>query len=308
VVSTPRVLVVFYSQSGQLASVVEHVTAPLKARGIPVTEQPIAPRPPYPFPWSLVEFMDVFPESAQMVPPEIDAFGFDPGGHYDLVILAYTVWYLSPSPPMTAFLKSREAGILLKNRPVATVIACRNMWLSAHRKTRRLVEERGGRFCGNLVLTDRGGQWSSLFTTPRWMFTGKKDPWLGIFPEAGILREAIRGARRFGESMARVLESGPPGADAVFWKNEGAVSVNERYLLAEMAGNVLFSALARPMRSIGPPGSPARRIVARIFFPVLILLILTVIPFTLLAGLIARPFNRKWMSAKRRELAWPASP
>ena len=48
---------------------------------------------------------------------------------FDLVILAYQVWYLAPSGPITAFLKSEAGRRLLHGRPVVTVIACRNMWL-----------------------------------------------------------------------------------------------------------------------------------------------------------------------------------
>ena len=37
---------------------------------------------------------------------------------YDLIILAYQAWYLSPSLPMTSFLQSDEGRRIVEGRPV----------------------------------------------------------------------------------------------------------------------------------------------------------------------------------------------
>ena len=52
-----------------------------------------------------VEFLDAFPESAHMVPPELEPLTLSGDEAFDLVILPYQVWYLAPSQPITAFLQ-----------------------------------------------------------------------------------------------------------------------------------------------------------------------------------------------------------
>jgi hypothetical protein len=44
------------------------------------------------------------PECILGVPPEIEPPGFDPIEPFDLVVLAYQVWFLSPSLPVQGFL------------------------------------------------------------------------------------------------------------------------------------------------------------------------------------------------------------
>ncbi|MGB7540893.1 MAG: dialkylresorcinol condensing enzyme, partial [Burkholderiales bacterium] len=124
-----RVLVVYYSQTGQSGEVVRSFTAPLATcADIELRLIALQPRTPYPFPWRFFRFLDVFPESVHLDPAPIVPIEVEPDEDYDLVILAYQVWFLSPSQPVTAFLKSRAAQRLLAGKPVVTLIACRNMW------------------------------------------------------------------------------------------------------------------------------------------------------------------------------------
>ncbi len=137
-----RVLVVRYSQSGQLSSVIESLISPLReASEVSIHEVVLKPASAYPFPWPVTTFFNVFPETVQLSPPAIEPLQVDTQTPYDLVILAYQVWYLSPSPLITAFLKSEEGKRLVSGRPVVTVIACRNMWLMAQEAVKRLLTE-----------------------------------------------------------------------------------------------------------------------------------------------------------------------
>src|SRR5262245_6344207 len=101
-----RVLVVHFSQTGQLARIVRSLVSPLAGASgeIEVVEEIVRPRTAYPFPWPLLRFFDTMPESVQLDPPELEPVAAQ--GNFDLVVLAYQVWFLSPSGPMTAFLKS----------------------------------------------------------------------------------------------------------------------------------------------------------------------------------------------------------
>src|SRR6266496_6114817 len=104
---TKRVLVIYYSQTGQLTRAVRAMMAPLENHpDFAITWQAIEPAQPYPFPWGFFQFLDAFPESVHLDPPPLKPMSFDPDGPYDLVVIAYQVWFLSPSLPITGFLKS----------------------------------------------------------------------------------------------------------------------------------------------------------------------------------------------------------
>ncbi len=104
-----RVLVVYYSQTGQLRRLAESVCAPLAASAdITVDWCELKPREPYPFPWPFMRFFDQFPETVHLDPPALQPLAVPADARYDLVILAYTVWFLSPAPPVNAFLQSAD--------------------------------------------------------------------------------------------------------------------------------------------------------------------------------------------------------
>src|SRR5262249_15195622 len=133
-----------------------------------------------------------------IAPPTVEA-----EESYDLIIIAYQVWFLSPSPPITAFLNSEAAKRLLAGKPVVTVIACRNMWIMAQEKMKILLAKLGAHLIDNVVLTDRGGL-ATFITTPYWLLTGSKKGVCGL-PEPGIARRDIEGCERFGRALARGL-------------------------------------------------------------------------------------------------------
>src|SRR5262245_38849779 len=180
-----RVLVVHFSQTGQLARIVSRLVAPLAGASgeIEVVAEVLHPRAPYPFPWPLLRFFDAMPEAVLLDPPALEPLRAN--GNFDLVVLAYQVWFLSPSGPVTAFLKSEEGKRLLRDRPVVTVIGCRNMWLNAQETVKRLIHEAGGELRDNVVFTDRAPTLATLITTPLWLLTGKREGFFGL-PPAGI--------------------------------------------------------------------------------------------------------------------------
>ena len=97
-----RVLVVTYSQTGQLRDIIDHCLAPFTADA--ATEVDIVQvntRHRFPFPWTNVDFFGIFPESVNGTPFELEPLDVDPDRHYDLIILGYTVWFLQPSIPIS---------------------------------------------------------------------------------------------------------------------------------------------------------------------------------------------------------------
>src|SRR5216684_8288216 len=200
-----RVLVVHFSQTGQLVRVARRLVSPLaEASEVELVEETLRPRPPYPFPWPLWRFLDAMPETVLLEPPALEPFSVRADERFDLVVLAYQVWYLAPSGPMTAFLKSEPGRRLLRGRPVVTVIACRNMWLIAQETMKGLIQEAGGLLRDNVVFIDGGGTLATFVTTPRWLLTGRRDAFWGL-PAAGVAEQEIAKADRFGLALLAAL-------------------------------------------------------------------------------------------------------
>ena len=207
-----QVLVVHFSQTGQLDRLVRSVCAPLeKASGVQVDYLPLQPAQPFPFPWPFLGFFRIFPETVLMRPQPLLPLQVDAHKRYDLIILAYQVWFLSPSLPVTSFLASPEAAKLCKDTPVVTLIGCRNMWLMAQEKVKAKLTELGARLVDNIALTDACGTAASFLATPLWMFTGRQKPYAWV-PRAGIEESEIAAASRFGGGGTKSGDTPAPDA------------------------------------------------------------------------------------------------
>ena len=181
----PRAVVYSYSQTGQLREVADALTAPLLARGWNIRSVVVEPRTAFPFPWPIRRFFRVFPTSVDpdaVVELAVPDDGFDSAPE-ELVILAYQVWYLAPSLPIRSLLKSHPAAV--RDRPVVSLIACRNMWYSAAIEVSGLLRSAGARHVGVIAATDTRPQATTLVTTLRWLLTGNRDPFLW-FGRAGV--------------------------------------------------------------------------------------------------------------------------
>ena len=232
-----KVLIVHYSQTGQLSSLAQHFAAPLQTAGIQVDCVSIVPAQAFPFPWPFWRFFDTFPETvhlkpAPILPPHI------PSEDYDVVVIAYTVWFLSPSQPITAFLQREETRRLLDGKPVITLIGCRNMWLGAQEKMKSLLKQNGAKLIGNIVKIDACNSAASFITTPAWMLTGDKRYFRSL-PSAGIAEEELADAARFGTKLRDALLNQQP-LDETLFQNMGAVTINEKLIFSERAAGRSF--------------------------------------------------------------------
>lgn len=302
-----RVLVISYSQTGQLAEVVKSVTAPLRAAaGIEVTEAFLQPLEPYPFPWPFLQFFNTFPETVYAEPRPIRPLPLadEP---FDLVILAYQVWFLTPAQPMMAFLQSPEAARLLKGRPVMTLIACRNMWLMAQEVMKERLAALGAVLIDNAVLVDRAHPAATFISTPMWMLTGDRGPFLrGRVPAAGIPAEEIAAASRFGRAIAEQLPQRDPASRAPMLAGLGAVVVNERLIASEKIARRSFVIWGRLLRAIGGPESVLRRVVLCFYILFLVTMILTVVPASALIKRLLAPLTRERIARQRAAFAAPS--
>jgi hypothetical protein len=287
-----KILVVHYSQTGQLTRVLRSLLGPLQANEeARIDWRELRPMAPYAFPWRFLAFFDVLPESVYQDPPPIESCGIAPDAQYDLIIVGYQVWFLSPSLPIVAFLKSPEAKVL-RGRPVITVVGCRNMWVTAQQAMSGLLRDLGARLVDNVVLTDEGPIWATFITTPWWLLTGNKGPLMGILPEAGISASSIKRSERFGHALNASLGHGMAG-DGPFLRGLQAAKVRPLTLLAERIAYRSFRIWGRILRSVGKPGSAARKPVLAIYIVFLVAMILVVLPFTATILAIKARFSRK---------------
>jgi len=209
-----KILVVYYSQSGQLKRIAENFSKPFTGKGHTVEFVSIGMKKPFPFPWKSKTFFDAMPESVLGIPAEVILPQFKEE-KYDLIVFAYQPWYLSPSIPATSFLQDPEFAKRLKDTSVVTIVGARNMWINAQERVKKMIKQSGGNLVGNIVYADRHNNFVSAVTIQYWMFTGKKDKWLGIFPLPGVADKEINDAGIFGSVAAEALESGNlPGLQA----------------------------------------------------------------------------------------------
>lgn len=285
-----KVLIVQYSQSGQLSRIVENVVVPLKASdSIQTKIVTIEPVKPFPFPWPILTFFNIFPECVYLDPPEIKPIEIEPNETFDLIIFSYQVWFLSPSLPATAFLQSNIAKRVFKDTPVVTLIGCRNMWTQAQQTVKQLLSKLGAKLIDNIVLVDQGSTLASFITTPRWLLTGRKDAFWG-FPAAGVSEQDINSATRFGAAIVDGLEKDKERTAQPLLNGLGAVNADVALIQSEKIGHRSFRIWGKLLRLIGDQDSFVRKIVLIVYILFLIGMILAVVPVTMVVKTLMRPF------------------
>ncbi len=301
-----RVLALAYSQSGQLTAVLDALLAPLRACGeVHMHVEVLQPEPAYPFPWPVWRFFDAFPESALMRPQGLQPLNLRGDEDFDLVILPYQVWFLAPSLPVSSFLQTPLAARLLAGKPVVTVIVCRNMWLMAQEKMRGLLARVGARLIDNVVLTDPGSMAATLVTTPLWMLTGRKSGWFGL-PPAGLSAAQISGAQRFGVALRDALASDAERGSAPLLAGLDAVRADPKLWVSERVATRSFTLWGHLLSAAGRPGAWVRRPLLLLYAMVLLALILTVLPISVLLQALARPLLRSRLAALKTRFEAPS--
>lgn len=301
-----RVLAICYSQTGQLARIAEQILAPLRENpGVDVHLEMLRPLPAYPFPWSFFRFFDAFPEAAHLIPPKLEPLALTGEEDFDLVMLFYQVWFLAPSLPVTAFLQHPLAARLLNDKPVVTVIACRNMWLMAHEKVKNLLAGLGARLIDNVVLSDRGNVFATFITTPRWFLTGKQAGFLGC-PPAGIAADEILRARRFGLAIQTALVADAEKKNAPLLTGLQAVEANPKLYFSEKAGTRSFYLWGKLLCAAGEPGQWRRKPIIFFYVIFLVLLIVTVVPVSLALQTLIRPLLREQLARMKHDFELPS--
>jgi menaquinone-dependent protoporphyrinogen IX oxidase len=285
-----EVLVVYYSQTGQLFDILKNVVSVIQDDNIRLTYHQIKPKKEYKFPWKAENFYDAFPESFLQIPCAIEDVKPEIlQKKYDLVILGYTVWYLTPSIPINSFLKTDAAKEILKNTPVVTVIGARNMWIQAQEKVKRLLNECNAKLVGNVALVDRHINHVSVLTIVHWMLGGKKTRLFGIFPKPGVSDKDIEESCKFGTPIKNcIILNDFSQLQEDLLKLE-AVTINPYLSVTDKRGNVLFSKWANLIIKKGEAGDPKRKKWLVLFKYYLLFAIWVIAPLVFIVFLITYP-------------------
>ncbi len=237
-----EVLIIYYSQTGQLTEILENIASTISDENVNVSYYEIKPKNEFPFPWNEKEFYNAFPESFLQIPAPLDRVPAEIlQKKYDLVILGYTVWFLTPSIPINSFLKSPEAKKILANTPVVTVSASRNMWIMAQEKMKKLLLSNNAKLIGNIALVDRNINHISVITIVHWLMGGKKTRLLGIFPKPGVSDPDIAAASRFGFPIKNALFENEYSNLQKSLLDIGAVRIDPSLIATDVRGNMVFT-------------------------------------------------------------------
>ncbi len=235
-----KVLVLYYSQTGQLKEIANKFLSPLvQDDQMEVDFVRVETEHEFPFPWTRLTFFNAFPESVFGVPFKMKPIDVDRSKDYDLIVLAYTVWYLNPSIPISSLLQNEAASKIFAGKKVVTLIGSRNMWVLAQERVKRHLKDLKAELIGNVVLIDRNKNLVSIITIIRWMFYGKKNPFWG-FPSAGIIQEDIEASKRFGDVVLARLKQNDLSDMQEKLNAEGAVEINPSLVILEKRATKLF--------------------------------------------------------------------
>lgn len=196
-----KILVISFSQTGQLDQIVDNFLVSFKDVDAEIDRVAIEPEIPFPFPWNTPAFYGVMPETVLEEPIKIKPIAFK-HSEYDLIILGYQPWFLSPSMPTTSILQDEQFCKLIKDKPVVTILGARNMWLNAQESVKKMIKAAGGNLVANIPLVDKTPNLISVITIVYWMSTGKKNKKWGIFPKPGVSDEDINESHLFGKEVA----------------------------------------------------------------------------------------------------------
>ncbi len=289
-----NILVIYYSQTGQLKQIIESVLSEIND-SIAIDYSEIKPQNPFPFPWTSNVFFDAMPESVQQISEPIEPLDI-PNKDYDLVILGYQPWFLSPSIPMNSFLQSAQAQCL-KNKPVLTIIGARNMWLNAQEKIKQSLINLNANLVGNIVLCDNNPNLISVLTVMRWTFKGQKEK-STFLPDAGVQSIDIANASRFGKPILKSIETNQFQNLHTNLLELKAVNLKSDLVILEKRGIQNFRKFSNFILKKGKRGNPERLPRVKLFKRLLIIGVFILSPISNLTARIQAFLNNKALLQK----------
>ncbi|MCV9389437.1 hypothetical protein [Reichenbachiella ulvae] len=291
-----KILAINYSQTGQLDQILDRFLIPFESENIDRVK--IEMKKPFAFPWQSDVFFDAMPESVLEEPAELENFDLAHES-YDLIILGYQPWFLSPSIPTTSLLKNERFKSVLKDTPVVTVIGARNMWLNSQEAVKKLIQESGGRLVGNVPLIDTSNNLTSAISILHWMLNGKKEKKWGIFPKPGVSDEDIASADELGQVVKDAWDKKSYEDLQTKILGLNKISIATNILFIEERAKRLFLIWAGIIKKKGTTETKRRRWL-KVFKYYLVFALFIVSPIVLtIFNLLLRPFTLRSIKKKK---------
>lgn len=232
-----RILAINYSQTGQLDEIMNEFLSSMTEFDIDRVKIKMIKK--FKFPWNTASFFDAMPECVNEIPSEISPITYKYKS-YDLIILGYQPWFLSPSIPTISLLKSDAFKTILNNTPIVTVIGARNMWLNSQASVVNLIERAGGRIIGNLPLIDKTSNLLSAVSILHWMLSGRKERKWGLLPLPGISQQDIKGSASYGQLLKKHIITGKLSDFQQALVKAGGLIINTNILFIEGRAKIIF--------------------------------------------------------------------
>ena len=211
-----RVLLLYYSYTGQARKVLDAAGQVFRERGCEVHTAPIEFTDPryaerfsrFPMNHMWRDFLGMLPAQtlkstgAIRTPDEVRR------SDYDLICIGSPTWWRDISMPLRSFLTSGEARPLLQGKPFAVFVVCRRYWRENLNAARKLAEKAGGRYEGGIHFGYPGDQLRSMLSLTSYLGSGEyRERYLGVrIPATNISEAQLDETRRFAADLAdRVL-------------------------------------------------------------------------------------------------------
>ncbi|TVS83558.1 flavodoxin family protein [Mycobacterium helveticum] len=208
----PRVLLLYYTYTGQSLKVLEAAAEVFRDRGCDVqkariefTDRRFAERfSRFPMRRVWPDMLSVFPAQLRRATGEIRTPEAVREGDYDLICIGSPTWWRTVSMPMRSFLKSTEARELLAGKPFAVFVVCRRYWRENLTAVRKLGEKQRGRYVDGIHFAYPGGQLRSMLSLTSYLGTGEyRDRYLGVrIPKTNVQPEQLEQTRKFASALA----------------------------------------------------------------------------------------------------------
>jgi menaquinone-dependent protoporphyrinogen IX oxidase len=208
----PRVLLLYYSYTGQSLKVLEAAGEVFAERGYDVHKAPLEfTDPRYAERFSRFPMRRVWPDMLSVLPAqrrgatgEIRTPDTVRDGDYDLICIGSPTWWQTVSMPMRSFLKSDEAQKLFSGTPFAVFVVCRQYWQENLTAVRELAEQQGGRYVDEVHFTYPGDPLRSMLSLTSYLGSGQyREKYLGVrIPSTNVQPEQLEQTRTFAGALA----------------------------------------------------------------------------------------------------------
>ncbi len=214
----PKVLLLYYSYTGQARRVLQVVGEVLREQGCDVHTAEIKfTDPRYAKRFSRFPMRRVWPDMLSVLPAQIRRatgqieISDEARADYDFICIGSPTWWRTTSMPVRSFLKSDEGRKLLAGKPFAVFVVCRRYWRENLTTVRKLGQKHGGEYVGGVHFAYPGDQVRSMLSLTSFLSSGEyRDRYLGVrIPSTNVQPDQLEQTREFAETIADRLVTAP---------------------------------------------------------------------------------------------------